>query len=395
MKLLDDKSLPEEQAIQVHFLLEQFFGQQSSSHPIARIIKENNQIENLIHNIDIVAFKKRALIAVKEQRKDWVNIFLTLLFTLPQAQLRDYLLKELNREEYKKLLEDKLLNLLQYPGTAPEMFVWYFQKLIGEKETIPFQNKEGKEAFFEAFFILIHYVESRGEYRELLKKMYNLLSDKRYELVRNMLSGTTVEYVKEFLLLASKCQIFTDHDLKILRSLAEVAHPSLAPVKTPRGGIKEDSQEIWTTEEGYLKIQERIRQIGTVEVIENAREIEAARALGDLRENSEFKFAQERRARLQSELKTLSQQLSHARIITPDDIHTQEVGIGNVIDIADTKGNQVRYTILGPWDADPDQNILSFNSKLAQAMIGKKKGEQYEFKDDQFQIIDILSYLKQ
>ena len=41
-------------------------------------------------------------------------------------------------------------------------------------------------------------------------------------------------------------------------------------------------------------------------MVENAREIEAARALGDLRENSEFKFAQERRARLQSELKTLS-----------------------------------------------------------------------------------------
>lgn len=395
LKLLEDKSLSEEQLIQIHLLLEQFFSDQASSNPIARIIKENNQIENLVHNIDIVAFKKRALISIKEYRKDWVNVFLTLLFTLPQAQLRDYILKELNRGEYVKLLEDRLLNLLQHPGTAPEMFVWYFQKLIGEKDPIPFQNKEGKEAFFEAFFILIHTIEGRTEYRDLLKKMYNLLSDKRYELVRSMLSGTNVEYVKEFLLLASKCQTFTDHDLKILRSLAEVVHPSLAPSKTRKGGIKEDSEEIWTTEEGYLKIQERIRQIGTVEVVENAREIEAARALGDLRENSEFKFAQERRARLQSELKTLSEQLSRARIITPDDIHTQEVGIGNVIEVADVKGKRIRYTILGPWDADPEQNILSFNSKLAQAMIGRKKGEQYEFKDDEFKVMDIMSYLKQ
>lgn len=395
-KPLNERNLPEEQSIQIHFLLEQFFGQSSSSKPIAEIIQNTNRIEDLVQNIDIVAFKKRALIAIKEQRKDWVKIFLSLLFKLPQAQLRDYLLKELNRDEHRKLLEDQLLNLLQFPGTAPEAFVWYFQKLIaGEKESIPFQNKEGKEAFFEAFFILIHYIESRVEYRELLKKMYNLLSEKRYELVRKMLSGTSLDYVKEFLLLASKCQTFTDHDLKILRSLAEVVHPSLAPAKNSKGGIKEESQEIWTTEEGYLKIQERIRQIGTVEVVENAREIEAARALGDLRENSEFKFAQERRARLQSELKSLSEQLSQARIITPDDIPTQEVGIGNTIEVMDGTGNIVRYTILGPWDADPDNNILSFNSKLAQSMIGKKQGESYEFKDDQYQIKSIMSYLNQ
>ena len=141
--------------------------------------------------------------------------------------------------------------------------------------------------------------------------------------------------------------------MKILRSLTEVVHPSLAPPKQRRG-VKEDDQneEIWTTEEGYLKVQERIRQIGTVEMVENAREIEAARALGDLRENSEFKFAQERRTRLQSELKTLSSQLNRARIITPDDIHMDEVGIGNTVNVKDSKGNKTLYTILGPWDTD-------------------------------------------
>ena len=52
----------------------------------------------------------------------------------------------------------------------------------------------------------------------------------------------------------------------------------------------------------------------------NAREIEAARALGDLRENAEFKAALERRARLQSELKFLSDQIGKARILTPEDV---------------------------------------------------------------------------
>lgn len=394
INLLDLPELSEDQQLQIHLLLEQFFGYEPSENHISQLVQSNPAIEQIIQDIEIIAFKKRALIAVKEYRNDWPSIFLSLLFSLPQAQLRDYLLKELNQPATLKSLETKLKELLANPAAYPEMFVWYFQKLIASTdEDLPYQNKEGQEHFFESFFILFRALENQPDYRELWKKMYSMLSGKRYALVRQLLQGTSLEYTKEFLLLASKCQSLSDHDMKILRSLAEVVHPSLAAPKGRKGQSLSDEDEIWTTEEGYLKIQDRIRQIGTVEVVENAREIEAARALGDLRENSEFKFAQERRARLQSELKTLSDQLGRARIITPDDILLDEVGIGSVIDVVDNQGQRVQYSILGPWDADPEKNILSLNSKLAQAMVGKKKGESFQFKDEEFQILSLSSFL--
>ena len=398
LQLLDDKQITEDQQLQIHLILEQFFGHQPSEKQIADLIQKFENLVSVIRSIDIVAFKKRALVAIKDNRKDWTALFLNLLFTLPQAQLRDYILKELNRkEETRPLLEKKIGELLSHPARHPEILVWYFQKLIGEEENeIPFQNKAGRIQFFEAFFIVYSSLENHPDQRDLLKKMYNMLSSKRYALVRQLLQETDIETAKEMLLLASKCQSLTGHDMKILRSLTEVVHPSLTPPKQKKGEVETESDgEIWTTEEGYHKIQDRIRHIGTVEVIENAREIEAARALGDLRENSEFKFAQERRARLQSELKSLSGQLSRARIITPDDIHSQEAGVGSIIDVVDGKGNHVRYTILGPWDADPDKNILSHNSKFAQAMIGRKKGESFTFREDKYQILDLGSYLKQ
>lgn len=397
-KLLETPHITDDQQLQIYLLLEQFFGYKQAEKHISELIERQENLKSVIQSIDIVAFKKRALVAIKDNRKDWSALFLNLLFALPQAQLRDYLLRELNRtDETRPLLEKKLRELLSHPARHPEVFVWYFQKLIGEEENeIPFQNAEGRNQFFEAFFILFSALESQPEHRDLLKKMYNMLSAKRYALVRALLQETSLEYAKEFLLLASKCQSLTGHDMKILRSLTEVVHPSLTAPKQRKGEDQsEDDGEIWTTEEGYLKIQDRIRQIGTVEMVENAREIEAARALGDLRENSEFKFAQERRARLQSELKTLSSQFGRARVITPDDIHPHEIGIGNTIDLVNAKGNQIRYIILGPWDADPDKNILSLNSKLAQAMIGRKKGDSFEFRDDEFQITNVGSYLKQ
>lgn len=390
--LLQSDDLSQNNALQICILLEQFFGHQPKQKSISAIIQGADKPEELVHQIEIVAFKKRALVAIKEYRKDWIELFLSLLFSLPQAQLREYLLKELNQGSARALLEKKLAALLADPLSSPEMFIWYFQKLVQTPQSdLPYHDKDGQSQFFEAFLMLYRQLETLPKYRELLKKMTTMLSGDRYALVRQLLQGTTVAYTKEFILLASKCQTLTDHDMKILRSLAEVVHPALAPAKQ-RKGSQSDQTVIWTTEEGLLKTQERIRHIGTVEMIENAREIEAARALGDLRENSEFKFAQERRARLQSELKMLSDQLGFARVITEDDIHPSEVGIGSVVEVVDAKGKKTRYAILGPWDANADENVLSFQSLLAQAMVGRKKGEKFNFKDEQLTIASLKSY---
>lgn len=391
-KILSLPNLTEAQALSTLILLEQFFGYQPSENRIADRIKEVKNLDKLVDEIEIQAFKKRALIAARESRSDWDAQFLKLIFSPVSSQLRDYLLKELNQGKTKDILQSKIKRLLHHPLESPEMFVWLFQKLLAEDdEDLPYNSDEGRGQFLEGLLVLYHQIENKPEYRDLLKKMYNMISGQRYALVRKLLQGKSVEFIKEFLLLASKCQSLTDHDLKILRSLAEVVHPSLAAPKSKKGAGQNDKEIVWTTEEGYLKTQERVKQIGTVEMIENAREIEAARALGDLRENSEFKFAQEKRSRLQSELKTLSDLLSQARIITPEDVHPEEANIGGVVEVVDGQGKKTTYTILGPWDANADDNVLSFNSKYAQAMIGKKKGDTFQFKDEEYKVMKVGS----
>lgn len=395
VSLQTNTDITKEQELQIYIFLESLFGHQIEGKHLDQYIQQLSNVEELINAIEILAFKKRALTLVREHRKDWDNIFLSMFFTTQQSTLKDYILKELNQGSTKKSLQQTLKNLLDNPAKHPETFVWYFQKLVNDgNEDIPYSDKEGQCAFFEGFLILFNALENKPDYRDLLKKMYLLLSGKRYAVVRAIIQGTSLEFINEFLLLVSKCQSLSDHDLKILRSLAEVVHPSLA-AKGRKAGAHVDANTIWTTEEGYLKTQERIRHIGTKEVIENAREVEAARALGDLRENSEYKFAVEKRGRLQGELKTLSEQLHRARIITPQDIHPGEVGIGNIVVIADSAGKKTSYTILGPWDADAEKNILSFQSKLAEAMIGLKEGNTFNFRNEDYKIVKIQSFFEQ
>jgi transcription elongation factor GreA len=207
------------------------------------------------------------------------------------------------------------------------------------------------------------------------------------------MQDATVDNVKEFLLLATKCHSLSDHDHKILNSLAEVAHPSIAKMRKKSDAASAEAQIIWTTAEGFQKLQHKIQQIATVETVENAKEIEIARAHGDLRENAEFKAALEKRDRLQSELKFLSEQLNRARVIGKEDVSTDEVGIGAIVECQNSKGQKLTYTLLGPWDANPDKNILSFQSKLAQAMTGKTIGNTFKFQDEEYTITAIKSFL--
>jgi len=391
LALFDNPSLTKAQELQLLILLDMHFGHTVEGKSPIDYTKSLSDVESVIRDIDILAFKKRVLTIVREARNDWIPIFLSFLGGVSPSAIKDYVLKELNQGEAKGLLVKKLEGLLRNPALDPELLVWYFQKLVSKNsEGLPFSDKLGLCQFFEAFLILFSVVESKPEYKEMIKKMYLLMSGKRFLVVRNTIEGTSIEFLKEFLLLVSKCQSLSDHDLKIMRSLAEVVHPSLATPKSKKGS---HDNLVWTTEAGYLKTQERARQLGTVEIVENAKEIEAARALGDLRENSEYKFALEKRSRLQSELKALSDQLGRARLITRNDIAPEEVGIGSIVELEDSKGNSITYTILGPWDADIDANILSFQSKLAQAMTGVAAGERFQFRDEEYKVVSFKSYL--
>lgn len=387
--ILTAEGLTVEQEIQVHLFLESFLSlPEHGKLALAMIIKAESPID-IVQKIDITPFKKRALALIRESRDDWSQIFLEALERADQASLREYLLKELCADEAaQKLLIKKIDHLLHHPETNPDLFVWYFQKVVKKSDNIPFNNKEGQGRFLDGFLVLMSKLENNSQNRDLVRKMYNMISEKRYAVIRSLIEGMDREFVKEFLLLASKCQTFTEHDLKILASLAFVVHPSLNQAKGNKGHTSHE-QTIWTTEKGYLETQERIRQLGTTEVVENAREIEAARSLGDLRENSEYKFALEKRSRLQGELKQLSEQLNRARIITKEDIYTNEVGVGNIVELQDAQDNLVSYTILGPWDADAETNTLSFQSKFAEAMLGKKVGDQFEFRNQHFTIKSI------
>ncbi|MBN1914924.1 MAG: GreA/GreB family elongation factor [Parachlamydiales bacterium] len=385
--ILKNETLLNHQKIQLYFFLHAICKRDLTL--AINLIKETKSLVELINSVAIVALQKEILLLIQQNLPDYSTVFLSLLFIVDSNIIRDFLFKELfslHREEMTQKLKELLSSNTRYP----EAFMWYFQKALDKKNSdLPFSDAKGQLRLFESFLTLLAYLSQKNDRLDLAKKMVHIVTTNRFSLIRKILEKTSLEEAKEFLLLISKCRLFSQHDMKIFSSLAKVVHPSLA-----RGQKTEKTIDVvWATPKSYQKIQEKIKHLATVEMIHNAHEIEEARSHGDLRENAEYKAALEKKQQIQGELKILSDQFNQARIITKDLVNTSSVDIGTKV-VCQSNGTEIVFTLLGPWDADPEKQILSLSSKLAQAMLHKKIGEIFHFQDKTYKIIAIDNALE-
>jgi transcription elongation factor GreA len=155
----------------------------------------------------------------------------------------------------------------------------------------------------------------------------------------------------------------------------------------------ESTDIIWTTGAGLERAKAELNHLTGVELPRSAEEIARARAFGDLSENYEYKAAKEKQARLMQKINRLQTELSRARVIEPDTIDTGAVQVGCRVRLVADDGTTLEYAILGPWDADHEQGVISFQSPLAQKLLGKKTGDTVEIENRSLKIATITRAL--
>jgi transcription elongation GreA/GreB family factor len=144
-----------------------------------------------------------------------------------------------------------------------------------------------------------------------------------------------------------------------------------------------DEGAVYTTQAALSRQQDEFKNLTEVKMLENARAIGAAAAHGDLSENSEWKFALEERDMLRARAAKMQDELSRARVIRPEDVPTDSVGIGSRVRLVRVdNGSTVELTFLGPWDTDLPRNVYSYKTQLAQDLMGKPVGEAVTLKLD-------------
>src|SRR5438309_149012 len=123
---------------------------------------------------------------------------------------------------------------------------------------------------------------------------------------------------------------------------------------------------------------------------ENTKEISVASSYGDLSENFEYKAAKQMQAVLVRRRSELEQALQNARGTAFENPDTSRVSIGTIVAVRDKASKkQETYTVLGAWAGDPDRNIISYQTAIGQALLGRKAGETVAVPNGDFEVISI------
>lgn len=123
---------------------------------------------------------------------------------------------------------------------------------------------------------------------------------------------------------------------------------------------------------------EQLERIINVEIPKNSKDIGVARSYGDLRENFEYKSARETQALLMRRKAELEQMLSEVGGTDFAGSAHDSAGPGTGVDLRMPDGTAKTYYILGEWDSDEKLGIISCRSRLAEAIVGRRAGEQVE-----------------
>ena len=171
-------------------------------------------------------------------------------------------------------------------------------------------------------------------------------------------------------------------DYKILddiKSQLKAKYPDLV-LETEQQLEVEYSGGLIVTQAGLNKKQEELKYIREVEIPKNSKEIGEAIALGDLSENAEYKYGKEKQEQLNIAVGKLTEEINNAQVFDKASLNLSKVSFGTKITLLDLDTNQqVVYTILGPWESDPDKNIISYQAPLADELIGAEKDEELHF----------------
>lgn len=202
----------------------------------------------------------------------------------------------------------------------------------------------------------------------------DLLSDD-ITLIPDLLAASNVETANDLAQTLLLNQGFEDLTKKSLLARFIKQFPSVQGLLAGQVEENDEEEALIVSKESFNKAKAEYEELISVKIPENKVAIQVARDHGDLKENSEYKMARQDQDILLSRKNELEVDLSRARVTDFTDSTAENVSIGSVVVLKEgTTSKKQRYSILGAWDSDPKNDVLSYKTPLAQALLGKELG---------------------
>ena len=314
---------------------------------------------------------------VKNFVPDWADVYVRIFPYSLSAAMLETLKSAGHRNKLKKMVLDIIENYRDHR----EAFIWTVKNL---REEDWFQ--ELGLSYEKILITLIHILDisykeieshrDTTENRKINKQVQTILF--KDGALETFLMDSSPETIERVYTLVS--------EVKDLDPAVKLAMRRKIMDKWPEfkfGGEEEKqivSRGLMVTGEKYEEKNKLLQEILDEEVPANQKEIAFALSLGDLRENAEYKAAKEKQDELNAKVAKLKNEIERAQLFDKTTITTSKVSFGTVVLLAnELTGEQETYTILGPWESDPANNVISYLSPLGKKLLNHKPGDRLAF----------------
>jgi len=128
-----------------------------------------------------------------------------------------------------------------------------------------------------------------------------------------------------------------------------------------------------------MKLSEELEQLKSEERGKIAKIIDEARELGDLKENAEYHAAKDRQGLMEARIAELTDIVGRAQVVDPSTLAHERVSFGSTVLLIDQNtDDEISYTIVGGQESNPAKGLISIQSPMARALIGKEEGDEVE-----------------
>lgn len=266
------------------------------------------------------------------------------------------------------LLKETLAKLIRQHTAGSELLLWF-----GRERSDAYADIMGPEVFRAMLTAM-----ERDQFNE---KRSNRLRDfilEDQELLNELTATADIEVVKDLTRALQLSPVFDDMSKRSLLARLVKKHPAVQSLVSGEQ-TKQDSTILvsWESlERRRLEYQELVQK----KIPANSKEIAIARSYGDLRENHEYKAAKEMQKIIMRQKEELEAQMMRARGTDFSNPKTDAVNIGTIVQATNLETNQSEsFRILGAWDSNPDQGIISYLTPIGQALLNRKVGDAVEF----------------
>ncbi|QEN07582.1 transcription elongation factor GreA [Oceanispirochaeta crateris] len=344
------------------------------------VFDDIEDLEFMFNSIQYPDLKRDFLTELKANIEDWHNYYIQLF----PYYLNKSVVEDLLSSGFDSLVKEKLQDIMTHFREFREAFLWIARSAVDE----PWFQSLGIP--YEKILInMIHLLDIT--YRDISNKR-NVTENKKLNraiqtylfkesrLENFILSGDEDTVSRLFTLLQDVKEMDVTVKLGIKQKIKE-KYPNIKFL----GEVEETpttvaSRALIVLENSLREKQKELKHILDVEVPKNSKEIGIAIEMGDLKENAEYKAGKEKQESLNIQVGKLKEGIEKAKVFDPSTLDLKKVSFGTKITLLNLNDESEEiFTILGPWESDPSNNVISYISPFGSAVMGTPLNKESKF----------------